>query len=68
LVEHAAGSGSGSGSDQQLVILCKESSVHGAARLGAAQHLVVHGRHDSAHQSQITESSSNLESVDKEYL
>jgi hypothetical protein len=66
LVEHAAGSGSGS--DQQLVILCKESSVHGAARLGAAQHLVVHGRHDSAHESQITESSSNLELVDKEYL
>jgi hypothetical protein len=38
--------------------------VHGAVGPGAVQHLVVHGNHDSVRELQITESTSDLESVD----
>jgi hypothetical protein len=56
-----------SGSDQPLVMHCKESSVRGAARHSAVPQP---GVHDSVHESEtlITESSSNLESVEWGYL
>jgi hypothetical protein len=38
--------------------------VHGAASPDAVQHLVVHDNYDSVHELQITESTSDLESVD----
>jgi hypothetical protein len=47
-----------------IITTCEEGLVHGAVGPGVVQHLVVHVNHDSVRELQITESTSDLESID----